>query len=70
LGAALGAFLLALFGRENAGRGGRVDNVDYPSWARACNCGQCGQPKNKLSRMSTNKKGFWEKEKGGRGKAG
>lgn len=32
---------------------GRVDNVDYPGGRVACNCGQCGQPKNQLSTMST-----------------
>jgi hypothetical protein len=47
----LGRFLLLDYYQ-----GGRVDNVDYPSWARGCNCGQFGQPKNKLSTMSTNTK--------------
>ena len=44
-------------------RARHVDNVDCPSWARGCNCGQVGQPKNKLSTMPTNTKEFWEKEK-------
>ena len=65
----LGVFPLPFVGGRLAAGRGHVDNVNCPSWARPYICGQVGQPKNKLSTMSTNTKGFWEKEKGAGGKA-
>ena len=62
-------FLLFAGGRVAAGCWARGQS-ELSTMGAAFNCGQVGQPKNKLSTMSTNTKGFWKKEKGGRGKAG